>query len=192
MLFNFKYKGSSTVRSDASQTALSFVPDARRDPTWFHGKIREKLIFREAISALHDVVVSDLRFRPKDREEYQRWLAEQEDLWLTEAATGQSERTEKIASLSQELKTAFAAQQGAMGPFYKARSKYWQHLYKTNRDWWLVLDPVISIHPDQIFFECFSEDESTYACLSCNHEAFQSVGEFACGTTNIDYSAGLY
>jgi hypothetical protein len=192
MLFNFKYKGSSTVRANASQTALSFVPDARRDPTWFQGRIREKLIFREAISALHDVVISDLRFRPKDREEYKRWLAEQEDTWLAEAMSEQAERKAAIASLSEELSQAHAAQQAAMAPFYRARSKYWQYLYKANRDWWLVLDPVISVHPDQVFFECFSEDESTYACLSCNHEAFETLGEFSCGTTNIDYSAGLY
>jgi len=192
MLFNFKYKGSSTVRADASQTALSFVPDAGRDPTWFHGRIREKLVFREAISALHDVVISDLRFRPKDRDEYKRWVAEQEDTWLAEAMAEQAERKAQIATLSEQLTKARSAYQGAMSPFYKARKKYWRHLFLTNRDWWLILDPVISVHPDQIFFECFSEDESTYACLSCNHNAFESIGEFSCGTTNIDYSAGLY
>ena len=192
MLFEFKYQGASTVRANASQTALSFVPDAGRDPTWFHGTIRETLVFREAISALHDVVISDLRFRPKDREEYLRWVATQEENWLAEIAAGQAGRTEKIETLRAELTEVQNARSVAMKPFYEARSKYWNHLYTTNRDWWYVLDPVISVHPDQVFFECFSEDESTYACLSCNHETFSTVGEFSCGTTNIDYSAGLY
>lgn len=192
MLFNFKYQGSSQVQATSSQTTLSFVPDSHREPTWFHGRIREKLIFREAISALHDVVVSDLRFRPKDREEYQRWLAGQEEIWLAEAMTEQATRKADIAKLTEDLEQAHREQHAAMAPFYQARRKYWNYLYLTNRDWWLILDPVISVHPDQIFFECFSEDESTYACLSCKHEAFDSVGDFACGTTNIDYSAGLY
>jgi hypothetical protein len=79
-----------------------------------------------------------------------------------------------------------------MKPFYGAQRAYFNHLYKKNRDWWYVLDPVITIHPDEVFFECFSEDESSYGRLGCSHEVFKEVGEFACGTTNIDYSAALY
>ncbi|MFW6053219.1 MAG: hypothetical protein ACOC9J_00225, partial [Persicimonas sp.] len=79
-----------------------------------------------------------------------------------------------------------------MAPFYKAQQQYFDYLWKHNRDWWFVLDPVITVHPDEIFYECFSEDESTYARLSCGHEVFTQSDEFACGTTNIDYSADLY
>ena len=192
MLFEFKYQGSSQVRSSANSTALAFVPDASRQPTWFHGKIRQSLLFREAVSALHDVVVSDLRFKPKDREAYKLWATQQEDLWLAESLAGKADRKEKIARLREDLTKANQARESQMQPFYKARQKYWNYLFWRNQDWWLILDPVISVHPDQVFFECFSEDESTYACLSCNHEVFEKVGDFACGTTNIDYSAGLY
>ena len=55
-----------------------------------------------------------------------------------------------------------------------------------------MLDPVITVHPDQVFFECFSQDESSYGRLAANYEVFEDVGEFACGTTNIDYSEALY
>jgi len=55
-----------------------------------------------------------------------------------------------------------------------------------------VLDPVITVHPDEVFFECFSQDESSYGRLSAGFEVFDHIGEFACGTTNIDYSAALY
>jgi len=48
------------------------------------------------------------------------------------------------------------------------------------------------VHPDEVFFECFSQDESSYGRLSCSYEVFKNMGEFACGTTNIDYSAALY
>jgi predicted nucleic acid-binding Zn finger protein len=55
-----------------------------------------------------------------------------------------------------------------------------------------VLDPVITVHPDELFFECFSQDESSYGKLGCNYNVFNKVSEFKCGTTNIDYSSLLY
>ncbi len=55
-----------------------------------------------------------------------------------------------------------------------------------------MLDPVITVHPDELFFECFSRDESSYGRLGVGYDVFQNVGEFACGTTNIDYSSALY
>jgi hypothetical protein len=48
------------------------------------------------------------------------------------------------------------------------------------------------VHPDRVFFECFSRDESSYASLSFSHEVFDRIGDFACGTTNVDYSDSLY
>ena len=35
--------------------------------------------FREAISALHDVVISDLRFKVRDKSAYEAYLAEQKE-----------------------------------------------------------------------------------------------------------------
>ena len=55
-----------------------------------------------------------------------------------------------------------------------------------------MLDPVITVHPDQLFFECFSKDESAYGKLSCSHNVFKNINEFQCGTTNIDYSKSLF
>ncbi len=55
-----------------------------------------------------------------------------------------------------------------------------------------MLDPVITVHPDEVFFECFSQDESSYGRLGASYEVFENVGEFACGTTNVDYSYALY
>ena len=79
-----------------------------------------------------------------------------------------------------------------MEPFYKARKKYFDYLYHKDRDAWIVLDPVITIHPDEMFFECFSQDESTYGRLGANYNVFKEVNDYKCGTTNIDYSADLY
>jgi hypothetical protein len=84
MLFDYKFHKDTAVTNSATGTQMSFSPDLQRDPTFFVGKLNKKIPFREAISALHDVVVSDLRFKPKDRAEYREWVSEQEKLWLSD------------------------------------------------------------------------------------------------------------
>ena len=66
MRFEYRYSGSSSVANTPGATDLTFAPDTLRPPTFFDGTLRQKLPFREAMSALHDVVVSDHRFQPKD------------------------------------------------------------------------------------------------------------------------------
>jgi hypothetical protein len=55
-----------------------------------------------------------------------------------------------------------------------------------------VLDPVITVHPDRIFFEAFSQDQSAYALLVADPAMFAVEGEVRTGTTNIDFSAWLW
>lgn len=107
MLFDYKYSGSTTVNNTSTSTGMSFAPDTLREPTFFVGKLNQKIAFREAISALHDVVISDLRFFPKDKEEYKLWAAEQEKLWLSEyMAEFQIENVRaRIQELKEELST---------------------------------------------------------------------------------------
>ncbi|MCA9660315.1 MAG: SWIM zinc finger family protein [Myxococcales bacterium] len=192
MEFNYRFHGSSAVDSSAGSTAMSFAPDTLREPTYFTGELRKGLEFREAISALHDVVVSDLRFKPKDRSEYMAWLAQQEQINWQQVASQRKDTRAQIEALQGELDQLGRRSAQRMRDFYGARQRYFDFLYKKDRDAWFVLDPVITVHPDQVFFECFSEDESSYGCLSCAYDVFQNIGEFACGTTNIDYSAALY
>ncbi|MEZ4452297.1 MAG: hypothetical protein R3B09_22715 [Nannocystaceae bacterium] len=192
MEFNYRFHGSSAVDSSAGATSMSFAPDTLRQPTYFSGDLRKALEFREAISALHDVVVSDLRFKPKDRSEYMAWLAQQDQVNWQGVARSRKEVAKQIDDLQKEVNDLYNRSQRRMAPFYAARKRYFDYLYKRDIEAWIVLDPVITVHPDQIFFECFSQDESSYGCLSCNYEVFKDIGEFACGTTNIDYSAALY
>ena len=194
MLFNYKYSGNTSISNDANETAMSFAPDALRDPTFFVGKLNKKIAFREAISALHDVVVSDLRYKPKDRAEYKAWAEEQEKLWLGEYMAGfQIDQVKnRIEEIRNDLKEIYQEKNRVLGPFNKAKLRYFDYLYQNDRDAWFVLDPVITVHPDELFFECFSQDESSYGKLSCNYNVFTEINEFKCGTTNIDYSAELY
>lgn len=55
-----------------------------------------------------------------------------------------------------------------------------------------ILDPVITVHPDRIFFEAFSQDQSVYAMVIANPDMFATEGEVVTGTTNVDFTAWLW
>ncbi len=192
MQFDYAYHGDSTVSNGVDRTAMSFAPDTLRQPTFFRGNLRQPLAFRQAISALHDVVVSDLRWKPKDRTEYLRWRAAQDAEDLAVIAARRKEVVRRIKEINAEFKTLLDRSYQRQKPYLDARQKYFQYLLNRDYQAWIVLDPVITVHPDQVFFECFSKDESSYGRLAANYNVFEDVGEFACGTTNIDYSEALY
>ena len=192
MEFNYRYAGSTAIESGAGATDMSFAPDTLREPTYFSGQLRKHLEFREAISALHDVVISDLRYKPRDKSAYLEWAKQREQIDWQAVATQRSQYTAEITQTQDELNDLTRRSSTRMQPFYRARQRYFDYLYQKDRDAWFVLDPVITVHPDELFFECFSQDESSYGRLGCNYEVFKDIGEFACGTTNIDYSAALY
>lgn len=171
---------------------MSFSPDLGREPVAFRGLLREKLPFREAVCALHEVVTGDLRWKPKLREDYKEWAAGQEEIWLADFMRGAKENTLAMTAAHEELRELRKQKSEVMKPYYEARQKYFEYIYKADRTMWIVLDPIITVHPDEVFFECFSQDESSYGRLSCSHEVFQTLGEVNCGTTNVDYSRALY
>jgi SWIM zinc finger len=192
MQFNYSYNGNSHIGSEGNETQLSFSPDVTRNPTFFRGDLRQNINFREAISALHDVVISDLRFKPKDKTAYKTWAAQRDEIDWQLVATQRREIADQLRPLQAELQELNKVSHARMQPFYNAQRQYFDYLYKRDYNTWFVLDPVITVHPDEVFFECFSQDESSYGRLSASYEVFQNVNEFACGTTNIDYSAALY
>jgi len=65
-----------------------------------------------------------------------------------------------------------------------------------SNDMWLessaILDPVITVHRDRIFFEAFSGDESVYGIVIVDPSIFETEGEIVTGTTNVDFSAWLW
>jgi hypothetical protein len=192
MEFQHRYYGATSASTSAEASQFSFAPDTLREPTFFTGEVADHLPFREAISALHHVVVSDTRFKPKDRTAYFAWLKDHEQQLLAEAMAQKEEIKPRIEVLRREQEEIHKQTNKIMAPFYAARKRYFDWLYKQDRDAWIVLDPVITVHPDEIFFECFSLDESSYGRLSCDHETFKRIGEISYGTTNIDYSHALY
>src|SRR5882672_4297177 len=73
MLLNTAYRSRSAVTQTNVGLAVALAPNLRRDRVSFVGVLKQPLRFREAMSALHDVVISDLRFKPKDKTGYEQW-----------------------------------------------------------------------------------------------------------------------
>jgi hypothetical protein len=192
MEFNYSYKNSSNISSKGDRTQMSFAPDVTRTPTFFRGELRQNIAFREAISALHDVVISDLRFKPKDKTAYKEWAAQRNDIDWQLIATQRQTVTDRLRELDAELTELRHRSSDRSKEYHQSVRRYFDYLYQKDRDAWFVLDPVITVHPDEVFFECFSQDESSYGRLGASYEVFKNVGDFACGTTNVDYSAALY
>lgn len=192
MKFNYKYSGKSSVENSSSATGVRFSPDLLREPTYFIGNLDKKIPFREAISVLHNVVTADFNFQPKDNTQYLAWLKSQEDIWVAEATAELSGLKGEIKDLQSRLKAVRSQREEITRPYYKSQSDYFKYLFKRDYAAWFVLDPVITVHPDQVFFECFSKDEAVYGKLSCGYDVFNKIDEFKCGTTNIDYSKKLY
>ncbi|MBQ0936153.1 SWIM zinc finger family protein [Ideonella paludis] len=196
MQFRYKYYGSTTVDDSSTAQAFSFAPDTLRPPTFFEGMLRRdascSLALREALSALHAVVVSDQRYRGRDPQAYQQWLQANESSLLAQFMAQAASLKARAETLGAELKKVREEKSALLAPFDAARQKYFNWLYESNRDAWFVLDPVITVHPERLLFEAFSQDESSYCAVSVKHDVFDRVGEMACGTTNIDYSASLF
>ncbi|WP_435011631.1 SWIM zinc finger family protein [Tundrisphaera lichenicola] len=75
---------------------------------------------------------------------------------------------------------------------WQAQREYFSWLLRNDPLAFVVLDPVITVHPDQVLFEVFSKDEGAYAKLGVDREAFEAAASPTFGTTNIDFSQTLF
>src|SRR5260370_34364700 len=191
------YLGRSTISSGPAGVHIALAPNLRRDRVSYSGTLRQPLRFREAISALHDVVISDLRYKPKDHSDFKAYLAEmkeRENVLRRGAAQQASAEimARKEVVIPEGLEQRFRQERRV---YWDARQDYANYLARHDPEMWRLLmpcDPVITAAPDVLFFECFSGDESSYGCLSVDRGAFASERDVALGTTNVDYSWALY
>jgi len=79
MQLTVAYRGHSTIVRSAAGLAMTLAPNLRRDRVSFVGTLRQPLRFREAIAALHDIVISELRYQPRDKSAYEAYLQEQKE-----------------------------------------------------------------------------------------------------------------
>jgi predicted DNA-binding WGR domain protein len=75
---------------------------------------------------------------------------------------------------------------------WQAQRAYFSWLMRNDPTAFVVLDPVITVHPDRVLFEVFSKDEGAYARLGIDREALDFAEAPAYGTTNIDFSQSLH
>jgi hypothetical protein len=191
------YSRRSGVQPSVSGLAIALAPNLRRDRVSYRGQLRDPLSFREAVSALHDIVISDLRYQTKDNSAYQAYRdSENARLGAIRQATTKAKSTELKAALLEPMPAYLESDfRKSRDQYWKARQQYSNYLLQHDRDLWRMLmpcDPVITVANDCLFLECFSADESSYGCLTVDRDAFQNESDVAIGTTNVDYSWGLY
>jgi len=190
---SFAYHGRSRLEGGL----LSFAPNLSREAVAFDAPLVRPLRFREGISALHDVVISDLRYKPRDHAAYEEWKKGE-----------QVRRREQLQQFREEATQEILARRGIPAPpdlerqFEVCRKRYWSarldyssYLQKNDQELWRLLvpcDPIVTVADDVVFFECFSADESSYGCLTVERGAFGPAGGVQLGTTNVDYSWDLY
>jgi hypothetical protein len=194
---DLRYLGQSEVRSGAGGSTLAFAPNLARGKVFFDAELAYPIRFREAVSALHDVVVGDLRVKKKDRTAWKAWKQEQakQDANLRRAAFDAAKQAElaKIAEepIPKDLEGDFRKQHRI---YWDARVRWANELSRNDPELFRHLvpcDPVVTVADDVVFFEAFSKDESAYGCLSVDRGALRG-GEAGRGTTNVDYSMALY
>jgi len=188
----FKYAGQSGVVAGLSSARVAFATNELRDAAFFRGELARPLVMRDAMAALFAVVVSDLKFHVRDRVAFRAWLEQQDREFLR----GLVVRGEQIRRQIEEREVRLAELDDARAelqrPFRAARRAYFEYAYAQQYELEYLLDPVISIHPDELSFEAFSRDESSYARVALKYDLFAKIDAFECGTTNVDFSTRLH
>ncbi|SIN69531.1 hypothetical protein SAMN05444166_0184 [Singulisphaera sp. GP187] len=200
MNLTLAYRGRSAIVSRPGGLAVALAPNLRRDRVAFDAAFLQPLRFREAIGALHDVVVSDHRYHAKDNSAYESHLADRNQREAELRRTTTSRSRTAILKESAGLDPADIAAletdyRRLRTQYWGARQNYSNYLTRHDPELWRLLvpcDPVVTVAPDCLFFECFSVDESSYGCLTVDRAAFSGERDVALGTTNVDYSWSLY
>jgi hypothetical protein len=150
--------------------------------------------------ALYEVVSGDHRDRPKDHTAYQTWVMERYREELPAAMATANRNFEDLNLRASAARATIAEIQGRIRseegklnnkPFFEARARYFKWLWDHDKSAWMLLDPVVSVHPDCVIFEVFSIDESSYGRVTVPMTKLDCFDETVFGTTNVDYSEAL-
>lgn len=212
MKVNYQYASPSMCVNKGNEKVLGLSPDLSRDEkVSFLGKLKHPLIFRDAMLMLREIVISDTSIKKKERVEFFEWLdgeierrilkhqqylpevRENLNKDMNELLSTLDEKSSDISKLV-EIKNKLKKEidkHDVWKDYYKIERDFWKFIKDRDLDLWFVLDPVITVHQDQVSFEAFSLDESTYGCLSIDMEEFELLQKPSLGTTNIDFSAKL-
>src|ERR1700722_12204766 len=133
MNFTVAYKGRSGLSGGSAGMSLSFAPNLRRDRVSFVGDLRYPLRFREAVSALHAIVVSDLKYKPKDRSAYQEYLKQvRERENAIRRLAFQKARKELRAIEPEPMPVGLESRFQTLEKYWSARLRYSDYLTKND------------------------------------------------------------
>ena len=212
MNVNYKYASPSMCSQQGDTTVLGLSPDLNRDEkVSFKGKLKQPLVFRDAMLMLREIVIADTSKKKKDRVEFFEWLDKEIEARLVSHEKHMPGLRENIQKDIDEIQQDLNANQVEINKltrirgnlqreidkhdvwkdYYRVSSHFWSFVRNRDRNLSMILDPVITVHPDMVSFEAFSLDESIYGCLSVEMSEFDIVGTPKLGTTNIDFSAKL-
>jgi hypothetical protein len=194
------YARPSAAMLERGGLRLDLAAEQSRPPVSLEALVRGSLGYARAMLALYAVVSGDLRAQQRDHSAYQAWVQERYLEELPAELVGRyaempglkrqrDDLAWRVAELERRVRTLRLKSEG--GTFRKAVQRYFRWLWDHARDQWMVLDPVVSVHPDGVVFEVFSLDESSYGRVTVPAEKLDIFGERACGTTNIDFSRHL-
>ena len=212
MKVGYQYASPSRCTQVDNQTTLGLSPDLSRDEkVSFCGKLKHPLLFRDAMLMLREIVISDTRKKPKERTDYFTWLDEEIERRVKAhkeympnvreslrkkmdscdfALLGKKSEIKELLNIQKNLQKQID-RYDAWKDYYKIERDFWKFIKDRDYSLWFVLDPVITVHNDQVSFEAFSIDESIYGCLSVSMNEFDLLQPPKLGTTNIDFSAKL-
>lgn len=200
MLVTQSYTQRSSASLEGDSFRLNVATEQSRPPVRLDATIKDGLSYARLMLTLYNVVTGDQRTPQKDRTAYMQWVQQR---YLDELPEYMSKSMallpglqEERGKLKEQIKEVNKRVRELMnikdsGEYWNARSKYYQYLYKYDRDLWIALDPVVSVHPDCVIFEAFSKDESSYGRVTVPMSGFSLRGQVDYGTTNIDFSPDL-
>lgn len=212
MKVKYNYASPSMCTGNGNETTLGLSPDlTREEKVSFLGKLKHPLIFRDAMLMLREIVISDTSIKKKERVDFFAWLEGEIERRIVKHEQYMPQVREELNDNMNELISKIGDKDSEIEKLYKLRNEikgeidkqdiwrdynnlernFWKFLRDRDYDLWLVLDPVITVHKDEVSFEAFSIDESTYGCLSIDINEFELLQEPKLGTTNIDFSYKL-
>lgn len=212
MKVNYKYASPSRCMQAGDKATLGLSPDLSRDEkVSFSGKLKHPLLFRDAMLMLREIVISDMGKKTKERPEYFEWLDQEIERRINQHKEympnvrkalkkeidtydiklfHQNNEIKKLLDIQKNLQKQID-EYDTWRDYNKIEKDFWKFIKDRDYSLWFVLDPVITVHNDQVSFEAFSIDESVYGCLSVAMDEFDLLQKPGLGTTNIDFSAKL-
>ncbi|MFO0708628.1 MAG: SWIM zinc finger family protein [Sandaracinus sp.] len=187
----YRYAGRSGLVTVAEQASLGLATNTLREPVFFDADLERPLVLREGLGALRSVLTSDLKWHPRDRVAFRAWLEAEDRRFVESLAMKSATARAELLEVDEKLAELDRARAKRRAPFAKARAAYEARALGDSFELQKVLDPVVTVHPDELSFEAFSSDQSSYARLAVRHDLFGAVRAFECGTTNVDFSRAL-